>query len=203
MHLIRKTKRSVAPNSGPVLAVFASLMWFGAVQSILAQGAQSQFIPASRLPKAILVQAEPNPASIGRWRLVRTTGPDNREVVSIMHVADALKSDPDFAGLMIRCQEKSALQIALVVIRPFPPRAHPQISIDTGQQSVRFETSVIPPGSLLSLPGEAEVLARGPWQYMSQLNVEIESEGEKIRGIVSLENLSNAIAYLQANCSGQ
>jgi len=33
--------------------------------------------------------------------------------------------------------------------------------------------------------------------------VEIESAGEKIRGIVSLENLSNAIASLQANCSAQ
>ena len=83
-------------------------------------------------------------------------GPENKsEVVSIMHVADALKSDPDFAGLMIRYREKSALQIAFVVIRPFPPRSHPQISISAGQTNVHFESSVLPPGSLLSLPNEA------------------------------------------------
>lgn len=154
----------------------------------------------------IIVQAplkQDSTGNVGRWRLVRTLGPDGGDVVSIMHVADALKSDSDFAGLMIRCREKSALQIALVVIRPFPPRAHPQVSISAGQTNVRFETSVIPPGSLLSLPNEAEVLARGPWQSATQLNAEIESDGEKIRGIVPLENLSNAIAYLQGNCGTQ
>jgi len=163
----------------------------------------SETLPAP--PRFIHVQAALNPdgGNLGRWRLVRTPGPDSGEVVSIMRVADALKSDPDFAGLMIRCREKSALQIALVVIRPFPPRAHPQASISAGQMNVHFETSVIPPGSLLSLPNEAEVLARGAWQSATQLNVEIESDGEKIRGIVSLENLSNAIASLQANCSAQ
>lgn len=156
-------------------------------------------------PRVIRVQGAINPdgGNLGRWRLVRTPGPDGREVVSIMRVADALKSDPDFAGLMIRCRENLALQIALVVIRPFPPRAHPQISIGTGQTTVRFETSVIPPGSLLSLPPEAEVLARGAWQSADQLIVDIEGDGDKIHGVVSLQNLANAIAYLQANCNAQ
>lgn len=158
-------------------------------------------------PRIIRVQApltQESAGNTGRWRLVRTPGPENKsEVVSIMHVADALKSDPDFAGLMIRCREKSALQIAFVVIRPFPPRSHPQISISAGQTNVHFETSVVPPGSLLSLPNEAEVLARGPWQSAKQLSVEIENGADRIRGIVSLENLSSAIALLQSNCPAQ
>ena len=146
----------------------------------------------------------PGDGALGKWRLVRTPGPDNSgDVVSIMHVADALKSDPDFAGMMIRCREKSGLQIAFVVIRPFPPRSHPQISISAGQMKVHFETSIIPPGSLLSLPNEAEVLARGAWQSANQLNVEIASDGDKIHGIVSLENLARAIVFLQANCPAQ
>ncbi len=163
-------------------------------------------IAQSFAPPFLRVQAPLNQdtADIGRWRLVRTPGPENSgDVVSIMHVADALKSDPDFAGLIIRCREKSALQIAFVVIRPFPPRTHPQISISAGQMKAHFETSVIPPGSLLSLPNEAEVLAKGPWQSANQLKVEIESEGDTIQGIVSLENLSNAIAFLQSNCPAQ
>jgi hypothetical protein len=170
-------------------------------------GIQAQAQQTLTPPPFIRVQAPHNPeigGNVGRWRLVRTPGPENSGgVISIMHVAEALKSDPDFAGLMIRCREKSALQIAFVVIRPFPPRAHPQISISAGQMNVHFETSVMPPGSLLSLPDEAEVLARGPWQSASQLNVEIENNGDKIHGIVSLENLSKAIAFLQSNCSAQ
>lgn len=158
-------------------------------------------------PSLILVQAplnHENIANIGRWRLVRTPGPEKSgEVVSIMHTADVLQSDLDFAGLLIRCREKSSLQIAFVVIRPFPPRTHPQITINTGHTSVRVQASVVPPGSLLSLPDEAEVLARGPWQSASQLTVDIEGDGAKIHGIVSLENLSRAIAVLQANCIAQ
>jgi hypothetical protein len=65
---------------------------------------------------------------------------------------------------------------------------------------VDFEALVIPPGSLLSLPDEAEALAKGPWQSVNQLNVEIKSDNDKLRGIVSLDNLAQAIVFLQANC---
>ena len=159
------------------------------------------------LDRVIPIQAPslPNgPADIGQWRLVRTPGPqEGRDIVSIMHTADALRSDPDFAGLMIRCREKSSLQIALAVIRPFPPRAHPQVSIISDHTNVRLQASVLPAGTVLSLPNEAEVLAKGPWQSLSQVSFAIEGDGVTIHGIVPLEKLRAALAFLQSNCPEQ
>lgn len=220
VHIMTKHKR--APKNRIIFTCLCALLCFATAPSIFAYSSERHSVPPfcgfencdtqgraaqTFVPPLIRVQARLNPengGNVGRWRLVRTPGPENSgDVVSIMHVADALKSDLDFAGLMIRCREKSALQIAFVVIRPFPPRAHPKISISAGQMNVHFETSVVPPGSLLSLPNEAEVLARGPWQSASQLIVEIDSDGDKIHGIVSLENFAGAIAFLQANCPAQ
>lgn len=156
-------------------------------------------------PRLIPVQAAfDHENNIGRWHLVRTPGPEKSgEVVSIMHTADALQSDPEFAGMLIRCRSKSALQIAFVLITPFRPRTHPKIAVAVNHTSAHFQGEVIPPGSMVALPNEAEVLARGPWQSAGQLTVDIEGDGAKIHGIVSLENLSRAIGFLQANCPAQ
>jgi hypothetical protein len=158
-------------------------------------------------PTWIPVQASidhPGNDALGKWRLVRTPGPEKEgDVVSIMRTADALPSDPEFAGLVIRCRAKSALQIAFVLITPFPPRTHPKITVTINHASMQFSGEVIPPGVTLALPDEAEVLAKGPWQSAKELDVEIEGEGNKIHGIVSLESLSAALAHLQANCASQ
>jgi hypothetical protein len=96
-----------------------------------------------------------------------------------------------------------ALQIGFVLITPFPPRSHPKITVATDHASTHFQADVIPPGSILALPNEAEVLARGPWQSAKKVAVDIEDGETKIHGIVSLENLSAAIAHLQVNCPSQ
>jgi hypothetical protein len=141
---------------------------------------------------------------LGNWHLVRTPGPEKgEEIVSVMHTADALDSDPEFAGLVIRCRPKLPLQIAFVLITPFPPRAHPKITVSADHASIHFKSDVIPPGSMLALPKEAEVLAKGPWQSTKKLTVDIEGDGSKIHGVVSLENLSAALAHLQVNCPSQ
>ena len=142
----------------------------------------------------------PDGGVLGKWRLVRTPGPEKGDVVSIMHTADALRSDPEFAGMAIRCRPKSGLQIAFVLITPFPPRSHPKVTVAVNQTNVHFQAEVIPPGSMIALPNEAEVLAKGAWQSAKELTVDIEGDGAKIHGIVSLENLSGAIAQLQASC---
>jgi hypothetical protein len=134
------------------------------------------------------------------WRLVRTPGPDKNDVVSVMRTADIMRSDAEFAGIMIRCRAKSALQIAFVVITPFHPRSHPKITVGINHSNMQFQAEVIAPGSLVALPNEAEVLAKGAWQSAKELTVDIESEGAKIHGTVSLKNLSGAIARLQASC---
>jgi hypothetical protein len=120
-----------------------------------------------------------------------------------MHTADALQSDPDFAGLMIRCREKPHLQIGLVVIRPFPPRAQPQVTITSDHSTTRLRATVLPGGIILTLPNEAEVLAQGPWQSLNQVSFAIEGDGITINGIVPLERLSAALAFLQSNCPEQ
>jgi len=138
---------------------------------------------------------------LGKWHLVRTPGPEKgQDVVSVIRTAELLQSDPEFAGLTIRCRPKGPLQIAFVVITPFRPRTHPAISVSLARSSTRFKGDVIPPGSMVALPDEAAVLLSGPWQSASQLTVEIDGQGTKIHGIVSLAGLSNAISLLQSNC---
>jgi hypothetical protein len=141
------------------------------------------------------------PADIGQWRLVRTPGPAHApDIVSIMRTADALKSDPDFAGLMVRCREKTSLQIGLVVIRPFPPRARPQVTITSGHTRTQMQAAVLPGGIVLSLPNESGILAIGPWQSLDHVSFAIEGDGVTINGVVPLQNLSAALAFLQSNC---
>jgi hypothetical protein len=82
------------------------------------------------------------------WRLVRTPGPDKNDIVSIMRTADIMRSDAEFAGIMIRCRAKSAVQIAFVVITPFHPRSHPKITVGINHSKMQFQAEVIAPGSL-------------------------------------------------------
>lgn len=158
-------------------------------------------------PSSTQAQATPAsdvPIGIGKWHLVRTLGPEHvGEIVSIMHTADALRSDPDFAGLMIRCSKKSILQIGLVTIRPFPPRSRPRVTISAGSSRLQLQASVIPPGSILALPDEAQVFARGPWQSASELSVGINDGSTTISGIVPLDDLGKALASLEAGCAEQ
>ena len=157
-------------------------------------------IPAR--PRLTLVQA-PRPAAdthIGPWHLVRTPAPENKETVSIMRTGELLKSDLDFAGLMIRCRGPAGLQIGFIVISPFPPKSQPQVTISTGQNKLHFKASVVPPGTIVNLPDEADILVQGPWQSARSLTVQIKGDGADIHGVVSLSQLSQAVALLQANC---
>jgi hypothetical protein len=140
----------------------------------------------------------------GNWRLIRTPGPSaDKDIVSIIHTADMLRSDPDFVGLMIRCQTNARLQVALVVARPFPPRARPQITIKHGQSAVDFQADVLPAGSALSLPDSAEALAKGPWQALRELSFRIQGDGVTIDGIVAIDHLAAALGILESSCPVQ
>jgi hypothetical protein len=168
-------------------------------------GCRFQTMGAENSPDGALqlVQAQTNEdnfGDIGKWRLVRTPGPEQKEIVSIMHTPAMLQSDSEFAGVLIKCRENLGLQIAFAVIRPFPPRTHPQVTVATAHMSTHFQASVLPSGSLLELPDEAEVLLKGPWQSAHQLSVTIEGDGVTIHGIVPLDNLGKAIDRLQTNC---
>lgn len=156
--------------------------------------------PPGRVVPAQLSPGTSDNAATEGWHLVRTPGPDKNDIVSVMRTADIMRSDAEFAGIMIRCRAKSALQIAFVVITPFHPRSHPKITVGINHSTMHFQAEVVPPGSLVALPNEAEVLAKGAWQSAKELIVDIEGEGAKVHGIVSLENLAGAVAQLQASC---
>jgi hypothetical protein len=137
------------------------------------------------------------------WRLVRTPDPAaGRDAVSITRTADISKSDLEFAGLMLRCGERS-VEVLIVLVRAFPPRAHPKIKLTAGSSSVELTASVVPPDVLLLLPRDATALAGGAWQASTELAVTVEDEQGPIRGVISLMGIGHALALLKSNCSAQ
>jgi hypothetical protein len=140
------------------------------------------------------------PGAVDMWRLVRTPDPiGGREAVSITRTADVSKSDLEFAGLMLRCGERS-VEVLIVLVRAFPPRVHPKVQISTGSATVEFTATVVPPEVLLLLPRDATVLAAGSWQGASELAVTVEDERGPIRGVVPLAGLGHALALLKSTC---
>jgi hypothetical protein len=150
-------------------------------------------LPGNRRPPAAA-------GSMEGWRLVRTPNPaGGNDAVSIMHTADLLRSDPDLAGLMIRCGE-AGNEVLIALISPFPLRARPQVVLGGTSAGTRLEAKVAPPGAVILLPGEATALASGPWQSLAELQLEITNEGTAIRGVVTLKGLAAALQVLAANC---
>lgn len=134
------------------------------------------------------------------WQFVRTPGPDKSgNTVSMMRTADLLNSDPDFAGMAIRCQEKALPQIAFVVIQPFKPRTKATVTVATGPNPARFDGIVIGPGSMVALPDEAAALLHA-WQTARTLRVEIAGEDLTIKGAVPLAGLAEALTKLETSC---
>src|ERR1700730_10668658 len=59
----------------------------------------------------------------GGWRLVRTPNPQSgMDTISISHTAEVQKSDPNFAGMMLRCDE-GQVEVLMIVLEPYPPLA--------------------------------------------------------------------------------
>jgi hypothetical protein len=134
------------------------------------------------------------------WKLIRTPNPrGGADAVSIIRTADLTRSDPDLAGLMLRCAG-TKFQVLIVVIRPLAPRAKPGVTLHVGSTITRFDASVVAPGTALLLPPAAEALARGPWHSASEANIEVEEDTGNFRGTVSLAGLGSAIAKLLASC---
>jgi hypothetical protein len=143
------------------------------------------------------------PAADDAWRLVRTPDPiGGRDAVSIARTADVSKSDPEFAGLMLRCGERS-VEVLIVLVRAFPPRAHPKVKLAVGSSSVELTSSVVPPEVLLLLPHDATALVTGAWQAATELLVTIEDDRGAIRGVIPLKDLGHALALLTSNCPAQ
>jgi hypothetical protein len=148
------------------------------------------------------------PANAGRtirsdpWILLRTPRPDGGpDAVSVSRTADTTKSDPDLAGLMIRCSDSGGTEILLALIRPIPPRKQKTVALAAGSSHFRTKATAIASGSALLLPDEATALANGPWQTEKGLNVTIEDVETATRGYIPLDGLSVALRNLRANCA--
>lgn len=144
---------------------------------------------------------EPHPGSssravAGNWRLVRTPNPQGgKDAISVTRTAELAESDPNFAGLMIRCGDPQ-FEILIVLVRPLPPRTHPTVSIGRA----KYDGTVIPPGAAILLPGAATVDAQASWLALPRLDIKIEEDGSQTKGVVSLDGLDAALAALSASC---
>lgn len=143
------------------------------------------------------------PDVIGGWHLLRTPNPTGgRPAVSVMQGADIAHSDPDLAGLMLRCG-KDATEVLVVLAHYLPPAAHPKVKVVAGKQNTELVGSVVPPGLSVLLPAQATTLTATSWQAARELAVTITDGEGTIRGVIPLAGLSGALQMLRSNCATQ
>jgi len=136
------------------------------------------------------------------WKVARVRGPaQGEDFSSIMKIADTSRSDPDFAGLMIRCAPKGKIDVLAVLVRPFPPTSRPQVTITAAQNTQVFEGKMAAAGAAVQLPDEASALAGGIWQSLSSLSVTVKNADEEIKGVVALDGLRAAYGNLVSGCA--
>jgi hypothetical protein len=143
---------------------------------------------------------EPSTNLEGGWRLLRTPDPrGGRDSIAVSRTAELLRSDPEFAGMMLRCTG-GQIELLFVLVRPLSPRSHPQVTLNFEGKSLRFEATVVPPGASIRLPPEAAALASGAWHSVRELSVAVDDGAAKLNGVVDLQGLRSAYAALRAAC---
>jgi hypothetical protein len=153
--------------------------------------------------KARAVSGSSGSELAGGWHFVRTKNPyGGVDAISIMHTADPSQSDLDLAGLMIRCNE-GRTEVAIVLLRPFPLRARPQVIFGEPGNEIRLEATIAPPGTAVLIPKDATSLVDGPWRALNNLFIRIDEGESTIRGVIALAGLQSAIKILIASCAAQ
>ncbi|UPJ61612.1 hypothetical protein IVB24_11870 [Bradyrhizobium sp. 192] len=144
--------------------------------------------------------AQPAPSSV--WKFTRTPGAkDGESFAAITKTADTTQSDPDFAGLIVRCSPEGKIDVLVALIRPFPPRSHPKVTIAaSGGGSLTFDSSMAAAGAAVLLPDEVSAFAAGRWQTTASLSVVVRESDSEIKGLVALSGLREAYHSLLANC---
>lgn len=141
-------------------------------------------------------------APASTWKFTRTQGPKEGEsFASISKTAETMQSDPEFAGLIVRCAPKGKIDVLVALIRPFPPKSHPKVTIAsrTGG-AVTVEATMAAAGAAVLLPDEVSAFAAGKWQTTPSLSVVVKESGSEIKGVVALNGLREAYNSLAANC---
>jgi hypothetical protein len=136
------------------------------------------------------------------WRFSRAQGTKEGEsFASIMKTADTARSDPDFAGLIVRCAPKGRVDVLIALIAPFPPRSHPQVTVSSDGPPLVFEGSVTAAGAAVLLPDEAGTLAGVKWQTASSLAVSVKDGDREVKGIIALNGFRAAYSGLTSSCA--
>ncbi|WP_369726047.1 hypothetical protein AB8Z38_15995 [Bradyrhizobium sp. LLZ17] len=136
----------------------------------------------------------------GGWQLVKTKDPSGGpDAVSIMHVADAKRSDIGLAGLSLQCG-RQGIEILLIILERMS-RGEPKVTLTSGNGRIAvFDASVVQAGQALLLPGNAAEFASRDWQQADELSVEIEGKSTSIRGTVPIGGLAGAYRLLTESC---
>ncbi len=123
-------------------------------------------------------------------------------MVAVMQTAEPGRSDVGLAGLMLRCS-KNGVDVVIVTVKAFRPRARPRVRLTAGGTTKELVATVLSPGLSLVLPAEATFLADSIWLSASTLGIDIDDDGDKTVGSVSLIGLAATRAALMANCPFQ
>ncbi len=111
----------------------------------------------------------------------------------MLHTPDTNRSDPDLAGLSLRCGDQG-LEALVIVIEPFPPRSNPRMTLRAGSAKTTSELAVMPSGAALLLPaGPTEALLRAA---NPEVSLEIDADGRKVQGVIQLTGIDAAVAAL-------
>ncbi|MCK1353541.1 hypothetical protein IVB56_21225 [Bradyrhizobium sp. CW7] len=136
------------------------------------------------------------------WKFSRAQGPKEGEsFASISKTAETMQSDPEFAGLIIRCAPKGKIDVLVALIRPFPPKSHPKVTLASATGgAVTVEASMAAAGAAVLLPDEVSAFAAGKWQTTPLLSVVVKESDTEIKGVVALNGLREAYNSLAASC---
>lgn len=136
------------------------------------------------------------------WKFSRTQGArESESFASITKTANTARSDPDFAGLIIRCAPKGKIEVLIALIQPFPPRSRPQVTVTAGSFSQTFEASMAAAGAAVLLPEETGALVSTKWQAVPSLKITVRQETSEIKGMVDLGGLGVAYNSLITSCA--
>ena len=145
--------------------------------------------------------SQQQPFEPGTWQLARMPNPaGGPDSISITKIADATRSDPDVAGLMLRCGEGATTEVLVILIKSLPPRTHPKVTVVAGAMTTEFTASVVTPGALVLLPEKASALVEGAWQSIPELAVAIAANHRSLHGVIPLADIRTAMQTLQSNC---
>jgi hypothetical protein len=158
-------------------------------------------------PKAPSSTSQQQPAEAGTWQLARTRNPGGGpDTISMTKILDATRSDPEVAGLMLRCSEGATVDVLVILIAPLPLQTHPKVTVVAGSTSTDFIASVVAPGALapsalVLLPEKASALVEHLWQSVPELEVKIVEPHRSLQGVIPVADISTAMHTLQSNCA--